>query len=299
MNQSISQEGSSVDGSFASDYGVLKPTRFPNILVIVGIAATYVASIYCGWGDKTLPDFAAWTSTLCLLVSLLAAIFVTPRVYSMGFLISLLPFLIAWRVAAMNSATVLEWVASIAFILILLQFIDCVISDVKRSRWRAGAWFTTLLWQATIVRLYFGLNELGHSVEKIFAGRASYDNLVHLFQSLGSSQAGVLVVIAGLIELGAAISIGLGLFARLGALCGMIYFLVATIGYGGEWGRGYAWATAGGGGWEYVMLILVYFGSVVMAGAGKFSIDGWLLNRGLLRGPLAYLASNCSGIPSR
>jgi len=63
-------------------------------------------------------------------------------------------------------------------------------------------------------------------------------------------------------------------FVVLGAALSLVYFLLATVGFGGEWTWGYAWGTAGGG-WEYVMLLLMVSGGVMMTGAGKFSLDGW------------------------
>lgn len=286
-----------VDGAYATDYRTLKPSVVPQWLAVIAIAATLAASVYCSWVDHSLPDFAAWSSMLWLVVALLSALLITPRVFTVGFLVSLLPFLIAWRVAAMNNARVLQWVASIAFIALVAQLIDCIATDWKRNRGRPGAWLGTLLWQATLVRLYFGLNELGHSTEKIFAGMDSFHALEKGFQGFGLTHtAAIFVVLGGLTELVSAISVGLGLYARLGAFISLGYFLVATVGFGGEWARGYAWATAGGGGWEYVMLLLVFFGSVMLSGAGKFSIDGWLLQRGAVPQRLLPLVTNSQGI---
>ncbi|MBK4992211.1 DoxX family protein [Pseudomonas sp. S37] len=285
-----------VEGAYANDYGLLKPSRMPNTLSVAGLAATLVAALYCGWGNHSLPDFAAWSSTLWMCVALFSAALITPRTFAPGFLMSLLPFLIAWRVAAMNDALVMVWVASIAAVPLLLQFADCVLSDLRRDRNKPGAWLGLLLWQATIVRMYFGLNELCHSSEKIFAGLGWFHRLETGFQGFGLGEvAAYFVVLGGLIEFASAVSVGLGLFARLGALVSLVYFLVATVGFGGEWSRGYAWASAGGGGWEYVMLLMVVFAGVMVTGAGKFSLDGWLLRRGWMPRQLRWLAFNETG----
>lgn len=285
-----------VDGVSATDYQTFKPSRVPHGLAIVAFAATFVAALYGGWGDQSLPDFAAWTATLWSLLALLSAVLITPRLFTLGYLVSLLSFLITWRVAAMNGALVVEWVASLSAIVLVAQFIDLVATDWRRNQGRPGAWLGTVLWQATFVRLYFGLNEVGHTTEKLFAGQGSFHTLVHGFEGFGLTHtAGLFVVLGGLIELASAISVGLGLFARLGAVVSLIYFLVATLGFGGEWGRGYAWATAGGGGWEYVMMLLVVFGSVLVSGAGKFSIDGWLLQRRWLPSWMVPLCTNAEG----
>ena len=286
-----------VDGVAARDYRVLKPTFVPQWLAIIAIAATLLAALYSNWVIHALPDFAAWTAPILLLIALLSAVLITPRLFTVGYLISLLPFLIAWRVAVMNDAAALVWVASISSGVLLLQFIDCAASDWRRNRGLHGAWFGTLLWQVTIVRMYFGLNEVGHTTEKIFAGVGSYHHLVGIFQSIGlGTVAPVFVVLAGLTELFSALSVGLGFLTRLGGFVSLGYFLVATVGFGGEWARGYAWGTPGGGGWEYVMMLLVVFGSVMLAGAGKFSIDGWLLHKGLLPKWLRVAATNTEGV---
>lgn len=71
------------------------------------------------------------------------------------------------------------------------------------------------------------------------------------------------VVLGGLIEFVSAANLRLGLLARLGGFVSLVYFLVVTVGFGGELSRGYACASTGGGGWDYVMLLMVVF-----AGAG-------------------------------
>ncbi len=292
MNPLPSLSTTVVDGAFAHDYAVLKPSFLPGVITISGIAATLAAALHDSHAGA-LPDFAAWSCILSLAISLASALWITPRSFCPGFLISLLPFMIAWRVAAMNGAMWVETVAGIAFVSFVAQFVDCAIADRRRDDGRPGAWLGTLLWQMTFVRLVFGLNELGHATEKIFAGHASFVHLVAVFHGFGiGDAAAALVILGGLTELVSAISVGLGLFARLGAVISVVYFLVATIGFGGEWTRGYAWATAGGGGWEYVLLLLTAIGSVVLTGAGKFSLDGWLLQRGKIPRALRPLCVN-------
>ncbi len=271
------------EGAYAHDYGCLKPSVVPQWLAILVLAATWMVALYCSFIEHSLPDFAAWTASACLLLALMSALLIAPRTFAVGFLLSLAPFLLAWRIAAINGAQLLTYTAGIAVIVLMLQLADCIVTDCRRNRHLPTAWLGTLLWQATVVRLCFGLNELCHSAEKIFAGQNSFHALEKAFQSLGFTHyAAVFVVLGGLTELASAISVGLGLFARLGAAVSLLYFLVATVGFGGEWTRGYSWGTAGGGGWEYVMLLMVVFGGVMMTGAGKFSLDGWLLRRNLL-----------------
>jgi putative oxidoreductase len=274
----------------------IQPGRMPPGVVTLGLAATWSAALYDGFVQHQLADFAAWSASGWALLALCSALWLTPRQFVPGYLVSLLAFLVAWRVAAMNDAWLMVSVASVTGVLLLLQFIDCVVVDWRRLRGQPQAWLGTLAWQATLVRLCFGLNEIGHSAEKIFAGMGSYHTLVHGFQGFGlGAYAGIFVIMGGLIELASAISVGLGLFARLGAVISLVYFLVATVGFGGEWMRGYAWATPGGGGWEYVMMLLVVFTGVLMTGAGRFSIDAWLLQQGWLPGWARGLCINAYG----
>jgi putative oxidoreductase len=291
------QKPNTVDGAYAQDYHKLQPRVVPQWLAVIAIVLTLGCALYSGWVLKTLPDVAAWSAPALLLIALLSALWLTPRVFVPGSLITLLPFLIAWRVAVMNDATLVVWSASLTAAVLLGQFIDCLITDWRRNRGVPGAWLGTLVWQATLVRMYFGLNEVGHSTEKLFAGLDSFHHLVGIFQGLGlGGIAPVFVILAGLTELFSALSVGLGFLARLGALVSVGYFLVATVGFGGEWARGYAWAAPGGGGWEYVMMLLVVFGSVLLTGAGKFSIDGWLLRTNRLPRWLKPAATNEAGL---
>lgn len=269
----------------------LAPSLVPNAIVQTAIGMTLIASIYSSWISGQLPDFAAWSSTLSLVIALCSALFVSPRVFRVGYLISLLFFVIAWRVAAMNSVTLMEWVAGIAFLPFLAQFAEVIVRAWQRARLSGHVSATVLSWQMTTIRMVFGLNELGHATEKIFAGEASFHTLVKGFQGFGLGHAAALfVIVGGLTEFASAVSVGLGFFARLGALMSVVYFLVATVGFGHEWTRGYEWSTNGGGGWEYVMLILVVFSAVLLGGAGKFSIDSWLLQRGLIPKKLTWVS---------
>lgn len=285
-------------GVVARDYYSLTSDKVWHVFAIGGLGISFLASLYCGFFSKMLPDFSAWTCSGFILIALLSAILITPRIFCIGFLVTLLFQITAWRIAALNQVLAVEIVAGVTFILLLLQFLRCVQKDCQLQGSGSSGWLVTLLWQATFLRLVFGINEIGHANEKIFAGEASFHHMQSVFMGLGvhnSVLAGVMVIMAGLVEFGLAISVGLGLFARAGAVLGVVYFLIATVGFGGEWLNGYGWSNPGGGGWEYVMLILAYFGSVACVGAGKFSIDGWLLATGRIPRGLQWLITNASG----
>lgn len=290
--------GMSIDGPSVTDYRSLRPSHIPHILGSIAVAVSLIVAIYCAKVQHTLPDFAAWSAIGSLCLSLFVSVALTPRIFCVGFLFELLFLLLAWRVAAMNGALPLMVASSIAAIILFSELVDCIVTDWKAMAGRPGAWFENLLWQATVVRMFFGFNEIGHAVEKIFAGKRSFETLVSLFHHFGiGNNATKFVVVGGLIEFASAIGVGTGLFTRLAGAGSALYVLIATMGYGGEWTRGYGWATAGGGGWEYVMLILTLFLSLTIAGGGKFSVDGWLINRGLIQRSLLWLCTTRAGYP--
>ncbi len=282
---------SNAENNSSDRYAYLKPRFIPNTLVAALIFITFLVAIYSGFMSGQLPDFAAWTATLLLLLSFIICVAVTPRNFCVGFLISLLPFMLAWRVAAMNGAFTLMVISTIAFIVILVQFFDSMRNDWLHDT-RDG-WLGNVVWQSTLVRIVFGLNELGHTSEKIWAGETSYHHLVSVFSSLGAVHfTAAFVILAGLFELAMAIGLTFGFLTRLSGFVGVVYLLVATLFFGHEWVHGYAWNA---GGWEYVVLVLTVFFSVMFSGAGKFSIDGWLISRGRMPKALLPLCVTKSG----
>jgi hypothetical protein len=72
-----------------------------------------------------------------------------------------------------------------------------------------------------------------------------------------------------------------------GGRWGVIYILSANQ-YGGHFFNGYTWNARasgglGNGGWEYILLLIIFFGSFSISGAGKFSIGAPWLNWHTLR----------------
>ncbi len=157
----------------------LKPAHVPNSLVSVLIALTLLIAIYCGFVTKQLPDFSAYTTVLLLLLSLIISIWITPKNFTVGFLTSLLPYMIGWRIGAMLNITIIMTVAPFAFAAFVGQFIDCVHNDWVHEE--TDGWLGNMQWQMTLVRLYFGFNWTGHFTEKLFAGTGSFNHLVQVF----------------------------------------------------------------------------------------------------------------------
>lgn len=257
----------------------------PNKLVSLLIFGAVLTAIYCGFVSHQLPDWSAYTTVLLFLISFLISIIVTPKEFSVGFLTSLLPFVIAWRIGAMTNVAPVMVAGTIGCIGFVAQYFDCMQNDV--SHYKTDGWFGDLQWQMTLVRIYFGFNEVGHCTEKLFAGDAWFHRLVEVFARYGLTDGtSGFVIFAGLCELALAIGIGCGLLTRLAGLGGVLYILGANQ-YGGHFFNGYTWNARasgglGNGGWEYILLLVVFFGSFVVSGGGKFSLDHWLISRGLM-----------------
>ena len=271
----------------------LAPKFVPSWTISSLIGLTLIVALVASFSGR-LPDFAAWTVPIGFAITLALSIWVTPKHFTIGFLTSMLPFLIAWRAAAMNHNWAIMIIAFIAFLGLLAQLTDCIVNDQRHTQ-KSARWINAVLWQFAIIRMYFGFNEIGHSVEKIFSGSASFNQLFHAFFGFGlTNGTGVFVVVAGLLELAVAIGIGFGFLTRAAGVGGVIYLLVATVGFGHEWAHGYGWSTTGGG-WEYIMLLIVFFGSFAFTGASKFSIDGWLIRHKKMPRWLIPLALNKAG----
>ena len=256
----------------------LKPAYVPNSLVSVLILVTLCVSIYCGFITKQLPDFSAYTTVLLLILSLAINIVITPKNFSVGFLTSLLPYLIGWRIGAMLNIPLIMYVAPFALVAFIGQFIDCIHNDWVHCK--DDGWFGNMQWQMTLVRIYFGFNWTGHFTEKLFAGTGSFHHLEQVFFNYGlTGNTAFFVILGGLVELAIAIGVGMGFLSRLAGFGGLAYVLVANY-FGGHFFNGYTWNSKPNGGWEYILLLVIFFGSFIMSGSGKFSIDRWLISRG-------------------
>lgn len=295
------------------------PGGFPHIITQALLALTLIFGVIAV-ATGQIHDFGAVWTVLLLVLALALSVWVTPRHFVIGFLTSLLPYLIVWRIAAMAGGTrvlgaggtatwqitgsrpwALMIVSAVTLVPFVLEFAFAWHHDLAH-RTGQNLWLLNLVWGFTLVRIYFGYNELGHAAEKIFAGYASWSHMTNdVFGPLGTSAAnpfsllgsapGFFVVLAGIIEIGVGFLVGSGLLTRLGGAGGVIYLLLATLAYGGEWGHGYGWSS---GGWEYPALMVVFFLSFVFTGAGPFSIDHRLASSGRLPGWLRVLSTPSS-----
>lgn len=272
-------------------FAALRPRFVPYWLLWLALAGTTAAMIYSSFIVPVIPDLACLSTIGLDGLALVITVVVMPRNFVVGFLGSLLPFVISWRVAAIHGSVPGMACSTATFIIYLLLYADCMARD-----WTAhgiDGWNNHLQWQTAILRIYFGFDMVGHFAEKLFAGIHSFHHMEHVFVGFGFPPDGQAVIIGGLCELSVAIGVGMGFMTRLAGIGGAAYYLIANH-YGRHFGDGFTWNNAPVGGWEYPMLMIVAFASFSIAGAGKFSIDGWLIDRGLLPG---FLLPLCVSAP--
>jgi len=206
---------------------------------------------------------------------------ITPRNFTVGYLLGLMFMLLGFRVAGMYHYGVapLIWAPLLlALVGFLAQFLDCARINIMAS---PGSKLTAAgEWQLTFMRLYIGYDLIPHCTEKLFAGAASFSSKVESFSHYGLPAPAAFTVIAGLSEFGIVVGLGAGTFTRLAAVCGALYYLIATL-IGGHFSRGFGWLQ---GGWEYSALMMALILSFSYRGAGRFSIDhalanGWIARR--------------------
>lgn len=250
----------------------VRPALLPLWPLPVLLLAMVAATIHSAFVADLLPDFARYSATGLSILALLISAFVMPRLFSVGLLGSMLPFLIAWRVGATLDAVPIMATASVCAVYYVLLYLDAMAADWARAR----SWSDRLEWQMTTLRIYFGFDMVGHFVEKLFAGSHSFSTMATQFESFGLPNGALFVIVGGLCELGVAIGVGMGFLTRLAGVGGALYFLIANH-FGGHFHNGFTWSNGPDGGWEYPLLMTLFYLSFALSGAGKFSIDGWLI----------------------
>ncbi|MEM9105214.1 MAG: DoxX family protein [Pseudomonadota bacterium] len=204
------------------------------------------------------------------LSSILSVVFPIPLSRLM-FLLSLFPLLIGWRIAALSELDLIFTLCTCGFVVFIAIFVTFVAHGLNTTP-RSGRPPTTYATvQLAFVRMYIGLDLVPHFTEKLFAGPTVRSGDVQAFQALNVPDPLQFVLLAGVIELSAAIGIGLGLFTRLAAILTVLYLMIATI-MGHHFTIGFIWATSGGG-WEYPVLWSVLILSFVFGGGRWMSLD--------------------------
>jgi putative oxidoreductase len=115
--------------------------------------------------------------------------------------------------------------------------------------------------QLLLVRLCAGLAFLPAAVPKLFEGVEARAELAQRLAQLGIPHALQIVVLAGLIELALCFMLTLGYCTRSVGLVSALYLLASTM-YLGTW--------------QHALLWMLVCASFIVAGGGRWSIDGWL-----------------------
>jgi putative oxidoreductase len=257
----------------------LRPAILPIWPIVLLLAITTLATGHAAFITGQIPDFAKLSAVGLDLLALVLASAVMPRNFTVGFLLSMLSFVISWRVSAIFGAVPAMAAAGVTVVYYILLYFDAMRADWKASH--AEGWFGHLQWQMTTLRIYFGFDMVGHLTEKLFAGSHSFHFMATQFDGFGVPDGALFVILSGLCELGIAIGIGTGLLTRLAGFCAALYYMIANQ-YGGHFENGFTWSNRPDGGWEFPVLMAIFYLSFTLSGAGKFSIDGWLIERGLM-----------------
>lgn len=220
-----------------------------------------------------------------LIFSIIAVVLLTlqqrrwrPSSFTPLFLLSTFAFIVAWRIGVLVSMPVVPYIYLIGFIFIVLNFLYTAYRDVRYADQRPECHHNSAFeWQLIFIRLYIGFDTIPHFAEKLFAGASVRMDDVTAFTQLGVPNPYWMVIIAGLIELGGALSLSMGFLTRLGSICFFIYLMVATT-LGHHFSLGFIWASPGGG-WEYPVLWSVVVISFCVLGANTFSLDSVLRDR--------------------
>lgn len=266
-----------------------RPSLLPFWPLHVLLLAMVFVTIHSGFVAKILPDDARFSAVGLSILALLVAIFIMPRAFSIGLPGSMLPLVIAWRVGAIHGSVPIMATASLCTAYYVLLYLDTL-----RTDWMAAPrWSDRLEWQMTTLRIYFGFDMVGHFTEKLFAGSHSFHAMAVQFESFGLPNGGLFVIVGGLCELGIAIGVGMGFLTRLAGAGGALYFVIANH-YGAHFENGFTWSNRPDGGWEYPVLMALFYLSFALSGAGKFSVDGWLFAHNLCP---KWLRPFCAAIP--
>jgi putative oxidoreductase len=121
------------------------------------------------------------------------------------------------------------------------------------------------------IRIYVGLMFVPHFGSHVLGGPFQFKIYTLYFASLGLQMPAMQVILAGSVELIAAIGLVLGLFTRPIALLGSVYLLLSML-WGGHFQIGYVWALPEGG-YEFGVFWAVMIAVFAVLGGGPLSVD--------------------------
>lgn len=247
-------------------------SRFFLLLTILSLLLAIGLALYCTDQVYAHLPINAYSWMLGWLFLALIFSLASYQEFVIGFLSSLFCMMIGWRIAALYDIHLLMILLSVTFLFFIMNFIYCIraYSNAEENNSLTLSVMNSN-WQVLFLRLYLGLNFIPHFTEKLFAGSAPYMIDVHGFTSLGVPHPELFVILAGLCEFGAAITLTFGLFLRLGAFCAVLYLFIATY-LGHHFSLGFIWAGPGGG-WEFATMWMMLIFSFCLARTHQFSFD--------------------------
>lgn len=236
---------------------------------ITGLISFIASVTYLNQYDGT------WSAIVMVLFSFLipltALLWRKNRLIS--FMLTLFFTLIVVRNADQHDWSRVGWLTAITFIPLLLQAIIIFREGIRQYGHQEVA--------LSFLRMFVGFNFLTHCTEKLFlshhdAGLVGFfQNVVgmHTFGTVLSENVAVtMIILGGLAELTAAVSIGFGFLTRAGAFIAAIYLIAAEL-MSGHFGIGYTWMMPGGG-WEFPFFyFMVTIPFLLPNSAGKLSLD--------------------------
>lgn len=239
-------------------------------LSLIGLMGAEYCLYYYFFAHAPVYKFSAIPlfSMVCLMATLGLAFLANMMMYKYfqsGFLLTVFLILISSRIAALHDLYLYSGLLFACIIIMLMLYRYFAEYGIQSGELTLSESVLVFL------RMYVGFNLIPHFTEKLFAGDIPRMADVQAFAHLGIPHPEIFVVLAGLCELIGAISIGLGLFTRAGALFTVIYLFIATY-LGKHFTLGFIWAGAGGG-WEYPVLWMMLVMIFVIMGAPKFSLD--------------------------
>jgi putative oxidoreductase len=159
----------------------------------------------------------------------------------------------------------LGWLlGALVFVQFILRTASVAASADSREAWLDAA-------ALAFIRIYVGLMFVPHFGSHVLGGPFQFKIYTLYFASLGLQMPAMQVLLAGSVELIAAIGLVLGLFTRPVALLGSVYLLMSML-WGGHFQIGYVWALPEGGyefGVFWAVIILVF----AVRGGGPLSVD--------------------------
>ncbi|MEZ9566246.1 DoxX family protein [Vibrio artabrorum] len=190
-----------------------------------------------------------------------------------SFLLTTFFTIIVVRNADQHDWSIVGWVTALVFIPLLCQLIS-----LARDSYNTDGTHLTAL---TLLRTFIGLNWLTHCTEKLFLSHHDvglvdfFSNVVGpntIGQSIPEPWVHYVIILGGLVELTAAICLGLGLLTRFGAFVSCAYLVAAQL-MSGHFMVGYTWMIPGGG-WEVPFyFFMVTYPFMLPRNAGSISLD--------------------------